>query len=268
MSDLLFEKRDGVAWITFNRPEAKNAISPEAFCRLADAWRELREDDALRLGVLTGAGGEIFTAGGDLKRLLPLWTGARQPADDWDRRLLADPGLTQAALLKDAALDKPLIAAVIGDALAGGFELMLACDLRVAVRHARFGLTEVQRALVPGGGSMVRLPRQIPWARAMEILLTGDSIASEEALRLGLVNRLVEPEQLVPEVEKLATRLARNGPLALRAIKRTALETSGLPLAEAHAIEAQHSAGVMRSEDAREGPRAFAEKREPVYRGR
>lgn len=268
MPDLLFEKRDGVAWITFNRPEVKNALSPEAICRLADALRELREDDALRLGVLTGAGSQMFTSGGDLKRLLPLWTGGRQPQDDWDRRVLADPSVMQAALMKDFAIDKPLIAAINGDALAGGFELMLACDIRIAVKHARFGLTEVQRALVPGGGSMVRLARQIPWARAMEILLTGEPIPASEALALGLVNRLVEPSELVPAVEAFAARLARNGPLALRAIKRTALETSGIALADAFAIEARNSGPVMLSEDAREGPRAFAEKREPLYRGR
>ncbi|HEU4427164.1 MAG TPA: enoyl-CoA hydratase-related protein [Myxococcota bacterium] len=268
MPDLLFEKRDGVAWITFNRPAQKNALSPEAVCRLADALRELRDDDALRLGVLTGAGGDMFTSGGDLKRLLPLWTGGRQPADDWDRRVLSDPSVMQTALMKEFALEKPLIAAINGDALAGGFELMLACDLRVAVSHARFGLTEVQRALVPGGGSMVRLARQMPWARAMEILLTGDPIPAETALQLGLVNRLVAPAELVPAVEALASRLARNGPLALRAIKRTALETSGVPLADAFAIEARNSAVVMRSADALEGPRAFAEKRPPIYRGR
>ena len=268
MPDLLFEKRDGVAWITFNRPAQKNALSPEAICGLADALRELRDDDALRLGVLTGAGGEAFTSGGDLRLLLPLWTGGRQPANEFDRRVLSDPAVMQTALMKELALDKPLVAAINGDALAGGFELMLACDLRVAVPHARFGLTEVKRALVPGGGSMVRLARQIPWARAMEILLTGDPIPAQEALALGLVNRLVEPSQLLPAVESLAAQLARNGPLAIRAIKRTALETSGVPLAEAFAIEARNSAPVMRSEDALEGPRAFAEKRPAVYRGR
>jgi enoyl-CoA hydratase len=268
MPDLLFEKRDGVAWITFHRPAQKNALSPEAICGLADALRELREDEALRLGVLTGAGSDAFTSGGDLKLLLPLWTGGRQPADAFDRRVLSDPSVMQIALMKELALDKPLVAAVNGDALAGGFELMLACDIRIAVTHARFGLTEVQRALVPGGGSMVRLARQIPWARAMEILLTGEPIPAAEALRLGLVNRLVAPSELQPEVEALAVRLAKNGPLALRAIKRTALETSGVPLAEAFAIEARNAAAVMRSEDALEGPRAFAEKRAPNYRGR
>ena len=268
MADLLFEKRDGVAWITFNRPEAKNAISPEAFCRLADAWHAVRDDDDIRCAVLTGAGRETFTSGGDLKRLLPLWTGAREAEDEWDERLLGDPGISFVALLKTFELHKPLIAAVNGRALAGGTELMLNADIRIAVPHAEFGLTEVKRALVPGGGSMVRLPRQIGWARAMELLLTGDAIPASRALDWGLVNRVVDPDALVPTAEDFAAKLAANGPLALAAIKRTALQTSGIPLADAFAIEAQEAGAVMQSEDAREGPRAFAEKRPPRYRGR
>ncbi len=268
MPDLLFEKRDGIAWITFHRPERRNAISPEGFCRLADAWTEFRDDPDLRVAILTGAGDDAFTSGGDLKLLLPLWTGARQPENEWDERLLADPGLSNVALLKTFELYKPVISAVNGFALAGGTEIMLATDLRLAVPHARFGLAEVKRGLVPGGGSMVRLPRQIPWAKAMEILLLGDPIPADEALALGLLNRIVEPAELLPAAEELAVRLARNGPLALQAIKRTALQTSGLPLVDAFAIEGASSAEVMRSEDAREGPRAFAEKRDPVYKGR
>jgi len=268
MPDLLFEKRGGIAWITFNRPERKNAISPEGFCRLADAWTEVRDDDAVRVAVLTGSGGDAFTSGGDLKQLLPLWTGAREPEDEWDERLLGDPGISFVALLKTFEMTKPLIAAVNGDALAGGTEIMLNADIRVAVPHARFGLTEVQRALVPGGGSMVRLPRQIAYARAMELLLTGEPISAETALDWGLVNRVVAPERLVETAEAFANRLARNGPLALEAIKRTALHTSGIPLPEAFRIEAEHAGRVMQSDDAKEGPRAFSQKREPVYRGR
>jgi enoyl-CoA hydratase len=268
MADLQLEKRAGVAWITFDRPAAKNALSPEAFCRLADAWTEFRDDPALRVAVLTGAGAESFTSGGDLKLLLPLWTGARKPENEWDRRLLADPGISFVALLKTFELYKPIVAAVNGAALAGGCEILLACDVRLAVPHARFGLTEVQRGLVPGGGSMVRLPRQLPWARAMELLLTGDPISADEAARLGLISRVVEPDRLLEEAERVAHRLAKNAPLALEAIKRTALETSGVPLAQAFQIEVQHAARVMQSEDAREGPRAFAEKREPSWKGR
>jgi enoyl-CoA hydratase len=268
MPDLLFEKRSGVAWITLNRPHAKNALSPEAFCRLADAWTELRDDASLRVAVLTGAGSEAFTSGGDLKLLLPLWTGARKPENEWDRRLLADPGISFVALLKTFELYKPVIAAVNGAALAGGCEVMLACDVRLAVPHARFGLTEVQRGLVPGGGSMVRLPRQLPWARAMELLLTGDPISAQEAERLGLISRVVEPDRLLEEAEKVAQRLARNAPLSLEAIKKTVLQTSGVPLAEAFQLEVQNAAHVMQSEDAKEGPRAFAEKREPVWKGK
>ena len=145
---------------------------------------------------------------------------------------------------------------------------MQACDIRLAVPHARFGLTEAQRALVPGGGSMVRLARRMPWARAMELLLTGDRISADEAQRLGLISRVVEPERLLEEAEKLAHRLARNAPLSLEAIKKTALQTSGIPLAEAFQLEVRNAASVMQSEDAKEGPRAFAEKRDPVWKGR
>ena len=152
--------------------------------------------------------------------------------------------------------------------LAGGCEIMLACVVRLAVPHARVGLTEVERGLVPGGGSMVRLPRQMPWARAMELLLTGDPISADEAARLGLISRVVEPERLLEEAERLAHRLTKNAPLSLEAIKRTAIQTSGIPLAEAFQLEVQQSARVMQSEDAKEGPRAFAEKREPVWKGR
>ena len=267
MPDLLFEKRDGVAWITLNRPQAKNALSPEAFCRLADAWTEFRDDRALRVAVLTGAGSEAFTSGGDLKLLLPLWTGARQPENEWDRRLLADPGLSFVALLKTFELWKPIVAAVNGDALAGGCEVMLACDVRLAVPHARFGLTEVQRGLVPGGGSMVRLARQVPHCKAMEILLLGEPFPAREALAMGLLNHVVPRGQALVKALELANRLAANGPLALRKIKEGVLRASGRPLEEALRIEDEVSAAVMRSQDAREGPRAFRERRPPRFIG-
>jgi len=157
---------------------------------------------------------------------------------------------------------------VNGFALAGGSEILQSTDIRIASRTASFGLSEAQRGLVPGGGSMVRLPRQIPYCKAMEILLLGNRMSADEALRIGFVNEVVEPEALLPRAREIADRLARNAPLALRAIKRTVIETSGLPLEEAYRIEHQHAAGVMASEDAREGPRAFMEKREPSFTGR
>ena len=152
-----------------------------------------------------------------------------------------------------------------GYALAGGCEILQATDLRIASRTASFGLSEAQRGLVPGGGSMVRLARQVPHCKAMEILLLGDRMSAQEAWRIGLVNEVVEPERVLPRAEELAARLAKNGPLALRKIKEAVLRTSGEPLARAYEIENECSAVVMASKDAREGPRAFMEKREPVF---
>ena len=267
MPDLLFEKRGGIAYLTFNRPERRNAISPQMMLQLADAWLEFRDDPALRVAILTGAGSEAFCVGGDLALLMPLFTGARKPADEWDERLLANLNRVPIALLKPFELYKPIIAAVNGYALAGGCEILQATDLRIASRTASFGLSEAQRGLVPGGGSMVRLARQVPHCKAMEILLTGDRMPAAEAHRIGLVNEVVEPERVLPHAEEIAARLAKNGPLALRKIKEAVLRTSGEPLARAYEIENECSAVVMASKDAREGPRAFMEKREPVFTG-
>lgn len=273
MSDLLYEKltgrHAGIVVLTFNRPERRNAFTPELMIRLAEAWVDFRDDDALRVAILTGAGQQAFSAGGDLGRLLPLLTGARQPDDEWDRRFLADSArIMGTALLRPFELYKPIVAAVNGFALAGGTEILQATDIRVASSDAWFGLSEVQRGLVPGGGSMVRLPRQMPWCKAMEVLLTGDRIPARDALAFGFVNEVVAPDRVLPRALEFAERLARNAPLALRAIKETAIRTSGLPLEEAFRIELELSWPVARSQDAREGPRAFMEKREPVFQGR
>jgi len=194
-------------------------------------------------------------------------TGARQPEDEWDRKLAADLTQILTAILRPFELYKPIIAAVNGHAVAGGCEILQATDLRVAASTATFGLAEAQRGLVPGGGSMVRLPRQVPYCKAMEILLLGDRIPAEEAHRIGLVNEVVAPGQVMPRAEELAQRLVRNGPLAVRKIKEVVLRTNGVPLHDAFAIENECSAQVMASRDAREGPRAFREKREPNFTG-
>ena len=182
---------------------------------------------------------------------------------------MSDLGQTMStALLRPFELYKPIVAAINGYALAGGSELLQATDIRIASTTASFGLTETQRGLVPGAGSMVRLPRQVPYCKAMEILMTGDAISAEEALRIGFVNEVVAPERVLPRAYEFAERLARNGPLAVAAVKEAVLRTSGLALEEAFAIENEISGRVTRSEDAREGPRAFMEKREPVFHGR
>jgi enoyl-CoA hydratase len=269
MPDLLYEKRDGIAILTLNRPEQRNALSPQTMVLLARAWKDFREDDAMRVAILTGAGDTAFCAGGDLKLLLPMFTGARQPETEWDHELMSNLGDVMAtALLRPFELYKPIIAAVNGYAMAGGSEILQSTDIRIASRTASFGLTEVKRGLVPGGGSMVRLQRQIPYAKAMELLMTGDNMTAEEAHRVGFINEVVEPEALMPRALELAAKIAKNAPLAVQAIKETAIRTNGIPLEEAFKIEHECSARVMTSSDAREGPRAFAEKREPVFKGK
>jgi enoyl-CoA hydratase len=257
MPDLLYEKREGIAYLTMNRPEKRNALSPEMIVRLAEAWTDFRDDGDVRVAILTGAGERAFCAGADLGRLIPLFTRAREPDDEWDERLLADRSTMDRALLRDFELYKPVIAAINGFALAGGTEIVQATDLR-----------EVKRGLFPGGGSTVRLARQIPHCKAMEILLTGKPLSAEEAHRIGLINEIVPPERLLAQAEELARTIAANGPLAVQACKESVLRTSGLPLGEALRVESECARRVFASEDAVEGPRAFIEKRPPVFRGR
>ena len=237
-------------------------------CRLADAIVDFAADPAMRAAIVTGAGDKAFCAGGDLALTLPLLTGARAPADEWDRRLLDDPLVTAASQLRGFALDKPLIAAINGVCLAAGTELLLATDIRVAAEHAVFGLPEVTRGLLPFAGSMARLPRQLAWCQAMELLLTGESIDAAEAHRIGLINHVVPAAEVLAKAEALARRIAANGPLAVQAAKRTAIESNGLSLADAYRIEDEAWRTVRASDDAREGPRAFVEKRPPRFGGR
>lgn len=268
MPHLVYEKRGGIAYLTMNRPEKRNALSPELMVRLADAWTDFRDDPEVRVAILTGAGDVAFSAGADLGLLIPLMSGAREPEDDWDKRLISDRHVMRAALLRGFELYKPVIAAVNGFALAGGSEIIQATDLRLAAPQATFGLSEVKRGIIPAGGSLVRLARQIPHAKAMEILLTGEPMSAEEALRVGFVNEIVPADRLVARAEELANRIAGNGPLAVQACKEAVLRTSGLPLEDAFKIESECAARVMRTADAIEGPRAFMEKRKPEFRGR
>ncbi len=262
------ETQDAVLRITLNAPQRRNALTPEMLCRLADAFITFARDPALRVAVLTGAGDQAFCAGGDLARTLPLMTGERAPEDDWDRRVLADPQVMAASGLRGFALDKPVVTAVNGACVAAGFELLLGTHIRIAAEHAVFGLPELQRGLLPFAGSMARLPRQLPRAAAMQLMLTGEPIDAVEARRIGLVTEVLPREQLLPRAMALAGRIARNGPLAVRALLRTVREADGLPLAEAFALEDEAWREVRASADAREGPRAFVEKREPRYEGR
>lgn len=267
MSHLITENRDGALWVTFNRPEVYNAMSPQMTCQIVDMWEMARSDDSIRMVVLTGAGDKAFSAGADLKLLIPLVTGVRKPENEYDHRAL-EPGHISRLTLRSNDFFKPLISAVNGAALAGGCELAILSDIRIASSTARFGLSEPKRGIIAGGGSLVRLPRQLSWCQAMEFQMTAEPITAQRALEIGLINKVVEPDQLIPETEKLVAQLLKNAPLALQAIKRVALESSGVPIMDGYAIEDRESARIVTTEDAREGPLAFAEKREPKFRGR
>ncbi len=267
MNTIKFEKRGQQAWITLNRPEARNTLNGEMFVELADAWQEVREDDNIRVAVLTGAGEEDFCCGGDLGEVIPLWTGARQPGNAIEERLVSDPLIADKIMLKNEPLVKPIIGAINGRALGGGTEIIQATDIRIAAEHAQFALPEPKVGVVPGAGSMVRLTRQLPWAHAMKILLGGEPISAREALAMGLISEVVPLAELMARAEEVAANICRQAPLALQAIKRTALQTHTQAWDDAFRFEMEQAGSVMMSRDAREGPRAFKEKREPEFRG-
>lgn len=265
----LYEKRESIAYLTFNRPQVRNAVNPETVCRLADAWQDYASDDSLRVAIITGAGDRAFTAGADLGTFIPLLTGARQPQDEWDQRVLQDRQmLDSVAMLRQFPLYKPVIAAINGVCVGLGAELIQAIDLRIAAEHAIFAVTEVVRGFMPGGGSTVRLARQIPLCKAMEIVLVGEHMSAQEAYRIGLINAVVPADQVMPKAEELARKIAANGPVAVRKTKETVLRSLSVSFEEGFAIERENAAITMATEDAKEGPRAFMEKRPPRYTGR
>jgi len=265
---LLYRKEGPIAIFTLNRPAARNALSPELVCRLADAVVDFLEDGDLRVGILTGSGDRAFCSGGDLGTMLPLLSGDRAPSDEWDRRVLQEPFVMAASSLRDYPIDKPLVAAINGACLAGGMEMMLGTDIRIAAEHAVFGLPEVRRGVIPFAGSLARLPRQVGYCQAMELLLVGETIDAAEARRIGLLNHVLPAAEVMTKAMAIASRIADNGPLAVQRVKQTVTRASGVALADAFLLEDESKRVVMASEDAREGPRAFMEKRAPRYVGR
>lgn len=248
-----FETQGDVAVITIDRPAKLNAYTPEMFHEMMEHFEKFRTDKSLRVAVLTGAGSRAFSAGADLgKTVSKLTDGAPRHFPDITKRFFSD-------------IYKPIITAVNGLCTAGGVEMMQGTDLRLAVPHATFGLGEVRWGITPGGGSHVRLPRQIPWAIAMEILLTGQPITAERAYDIGLINKIVEPGDLMDEALALARTISANGPLAVQAAKEIAVRA--MTLETPFQLEYYISDRILKTEDAKEGPRAFAEKRTPRYRG-
>jgi enoyl-CoA hydratase len=256
MSDeqaVLTERRGRVLLITLNRPDARNAVDAALAAGVAAALDELDGDDELAVGVLTGAG-RGFCSGMDLKAFV------RGESPHVEGRGFAG--------IAERSADKPLIAAVEGFAVAGGLEIALACDLIVAARGAKLGIPEVKRGLVAAAGALLRLPRRIPYGVALELALTGDPISAERGCELGLVNRLADPGATVDVALELGETIAANGPLALIASKRIVSESPGWPADEAWTRQREIAGPVMTSDDAREGATAFAEKRDPAWKGR
>ena len=249
---VLFEKKGSVAYVTINRPERLNACDFETYQRLADVWREFRDDPSLRVAILTGVGERAFCAGSDIKANFVEKSG--------EEREMPFPVLLD--------LYKPIIAAINGHANGGGLEQMLACDIRVAAKHAEFGLGEVRLGLLPGGGGTQRLPRLIPLGRALEMLYTGSRIGADEALRLGLVDHVVPMDQLMSKGEEIAAEICKSAPLAVQRIKQAALRGLDRSLAEGLKLESELYGSLQRTEDAREGALAFAEKRPPRWQGK
>jgi len=256
--NLTFEVAGHTAIVTMNRPEAKNALSLPMLVGMADAWVEINENDDIRCAILTGAGG-TFCAGMDLKSM------GGPESEPYADRMAADPDLHWKALLRHFSVTKPLIAAVEGYAVAGGTEILQATDIRVAGESATFGVFEARRGLFPLGGSTVRLRRQIPFTVAMELLLTGRAVSAPEAKEIGLIGHVVPDGTAIDKAVEIAELINKNGPLAVEAIKRSVIETEGMSEVDGLARELELGWPIFATDDAKEGPRAFAEKREPNF---
>lgn len=251
--------QDHVATLTLNRPEAMNSIDPEMRGQLHAAWKRIKEDDGIRVAILTGAGDKAFCTGSDLKKTMP-------PKESFAE--LAFGRAHSDHLLEGLDTDKPLICAINGYAMGGGMELALACDIRVASDNAVFALSEVRIGSIPGAGGTQRLPRAIGASNAMLMLLTGDRVDAAEALRIGLVSKVVGRDELLPAAREIALRIAQNAPLSVRSIKRLVTSGADMPLPAALDNE-RYVFGLLRdTADRIEGRRAFQEKRPPVYQGR
>ena len=246
-----------ILWITLDEPSSLNAFDPESMAALAQAWTRFRDDPELKVAVITGAGEKSFTVGSNLKTFIPrLQSGELNPRANQEAYMKGTLG----------PVFKPVIAAINGDCLGGGTELLTATDIRLSVPTARFGLPECRWGVYPGGGGTVRVPRQIAYAHAMDILLTGRLVPADEAAAMGLINRVVAPEELESAAMELARTIAGNGSLAVSRIKEAVWRTADMDLPEAYELESALGEDVFQSDEAKEGLAAFREKREPAFR--
>jgi len=271
-----YEERGHVALITIDRPERRGAMNLQSYLELADGWRKAAANPEIRAAVITGVG-DSYCAGADLKEFIPqVAAEAKARAESGEGPASAqdsDDGMNAAgsdltlAVLRGIDYPKPIVAAVNGPCVASGMEMLLGTDLRIASPDAVFGLPEVKRGLFASGGSTVRLPRQIPYVHAMDLLLTGRYISAEEALQFGLINRIVEKPKLLETAMEIAGTIAANSPGAVSATKLSVLDNFKTGIMEAYARELEHGDKVFSAPDAVEGPRAFLEKRQPRWSG-
>lgn len=264
MSCLLVDRTGHVATLTLNRPEARNAFSPELVVRLDEACQQLRDDRDVRAIVLAATGSDSFCAGGDLKLMIPLITGARKAENDYDRAVLALMREKGRPLPVHGDIGKPLIAAIEAPALGGGLELALACDMIIASDAASFAAPEVASGAYPARITYL-LPRRLPYSLASEMLLAGTRLSAARAHQLGLVNELVPAGTAVAAAQRLAEKIAQNAPISVRSARIVAHRALSDPTADIAALDREMVRTVYSSKDAREGPRAFAEKRRPVF---
>jgi enoyl-CoA hydratase len=262
---LLFHRHGPTVVLTMNRPDRRNALSLDMIVRMADAWEAIDADDTIRSVILTGAEG-AYCVGGDLDAGWMAGNQSARPTDN-ERRAMQDMSIVGRGLLLSDWLRTPIIAVVNGDCLGGGCEMLQQTDIRIAEEHARFGVPEARRGLIAGAGSTMRLKRQIPYAVAMEMLLTGRILDAEEALRWGLVTHMVPKGKGLAKGHEIANVIAANSPLSVAASKASAVETGWLPEADASPVERRYATMVTRSNDAKEGMKAFIEKRTPNFTG-
>ncbi len=262
---LIYDRQGPTVVLTMNRPHRRNALSLDMLVRFADAWDAVDADDSIRSVILTGAEGS-YCVGGDLDSG---WMAGNRSADpsENERRAMEDPSIIGRGLLLSTWLRTPIVAVVNGDCMGGGCEMLQQTDIRIAEEQARFAVPEARRGLIAGAGSTMRLKRQIPYAVALEMLLTGRILDAEEALRWGLVTHVVPKGEGLAKGHEIAGILAANGPLSVAASKASAIETGWLPEEEARPIEGRYAAKVTRSNDAKEGMKAFIEKRTPNFNG-
>jgi enoyl-CoA hydratase len=258
-----------VAVITLDRPETKNACDLEHFHLLAEAWRRFGDDQDAWVAIITGVG-RAFMSGADLKTYVPEITALSQKIAAGEADSVGGYSLSDGtnAVLRGSRIYKPIIAAINGPCVAGGMEMLGGIDIRIATEHATFGVLEPARGLFAGGGTTVRLPRQLPFALSMEFLLCADQIDAHRAFDMGLINQIVPEADLLDEAFRFAARITKNAPLAIQATKRSVLEGLKLDLRDAFRNEANIAQEIFMTEDAKEGPRAFKEKRAPEWQGR